>query len=512
MTSRNQLIPKSQIILSEKYSKYINNSKYADVLFLVGEESTKIYAHKFILASTSPIWAQECFPKSGSVPSLSNPISVPSISPQAFLCILNYAYTSRVDLTMENALGVLQASGYYELGDLKTKSAQWLTEILNADNCCVLLEQSLKVDSKFLRDQCIGYIEKNSLEILTGSKEQISTLSKETIIEIYSLKKLIGISEIELFRVAVQWATKSCKKKSLTINTENLRGELEGILDHIQFQLMSKLDLEQVLESKLLPEHQLLSVCFQIINKTHTPRFRKKKKRKHINVLLLSAESNSSWAEDVKSQLKSGGFNKIDTFRGEQETPSLEYLEKFDCVFTFSQMNYHNSVLLGDILHEYVCKGGGVVISTFATEIQSNKDNEINTEQSNVENEKSLEIKGKLVSKKFLPFISGDKNYGTNKFLGDYDKLHPLLENVSRFSGGASSYRSNVKANKNSKVVAKWNDGVPLIGVKQVKPNFGTIVELNFFPVSSNCRSDFWDVTTDGAIILCNAVSFVSPH
>ncbi len=34
-------------------------------------------------------------------------------------------------------------------------------------------------------------------------------------------------------------------------------------------------------------------------------------------------------------------------------------------------------------------------------------------------------------------------------------------------------------------------------------------VDLTFYPPSSLCRTDFWDVTTDGDLLMANALAFV---
>jgi len=55
-------------------------------------------------------------------------------------------------------------------------------------------------------------------------------------------------------------------------------------------------------------------------------------------------------------------------------------------------------------------------------------------------------------------------------------------------------------------VVARWGSGAPLIvrGVKDGR----NLVALNFFPPSSRVAPNLWNITTDGAAIMRNALRF----
>ncbi|KAJ5076646.1 btb/poz domain-containing [Anaeramoeba ignava] len=480
--------------LEDKFKKYINNPLFSDVCFKVGKTEQLIYAHKFVLATTSEVWAVQLFGSFQEAKQDSKqPILVPDIEADVFLSLLTYAYTSHIELTQENAVGVLYASNKYNLPSLRKYCGEYLSALLNAENCCDLLQHALTVKEESLIKQSISCIQNNSYLVLAKS-DGVLGLTEETLLMILSLENLIGISEIDIFRACIKWAKNQCNSLGIKPRPENLRKLLENIMKHIKFSLMSKMDLEEVMETKTVDPDAMLQICFEILNKAHTQRFRERKQREEIKVMVISAESNSSWRRDVELQLRHGGFKNVEMIRGEMETPSFEQMANYDCIFTFSQMNYHNEKLLGDNLAEFVKSGGGLVVATFSTE------------------KESLEIKGKIFEEAMLPFISGEKSYGESQVIGNFDRQHPLMENVFRFSGGSSSYRSKVQTNVGATLVACWGDGVPLIGEKRMNSRCGVVVELNFFPVSSNCRSDFWDVTTDGAVIICNAVQFVSAH
>ena len=57
--------------------------------------------------------------------------------------------------------------------------------------------------------------------------------------------------------------------------------------------------------------------------------------------------------------------------------------------------------------------------------------------------------------------------------------------------------------------IAQWNDGTPLIGACTLLSG-GRRVDLAFFPPSSQVRSNFWSIATDGLKIMVNAVNWAS--
>src|SRR5438132_1222 len=89
-----------------------------------------------------------------------------------------------------------------------------------------------------------------------------------------------------------------------------------------------------------------------------------------------------------------------------------------------------------------------------------------------------------------------------------YEPSSPLVAGVTSFYGGTSSFRdNNPTLNANAVRVADWSNGEPLIVRRTINGN--RRVDLNFFPPSSDSRSDLWVASTDGAKIMANALEFV---
>ncbi len=200
---------------------------------------------------------------------------------------------------------------------------------------------------------------------------------------------------------------------------------------------------------------------------------------------------DSEWMNDIKSKLKGVGFfDSIDTFDVSDSTlPTLEYLKGFSAVMVFSDMSLGDASGLGDVLADYVDAGGGVVVTTFAF-------------NENYENE----LVGRISNDGYLPFDVGPQNNDDLLTMVPDLSDHPILLGVNSFNGGSSSYHEEISLANGATLVAHWSNGVPLIAVLEIGDS--RVAGLNFYPVSSDMREDFWDTSTDGARLMANAMAW----
>ncbi len=170
-----------------------------------------------------------------------------------------------------------------------------------------------------------------------------------------------------------------------------------------------------------------------------------------------------------------------------QSLPALAQLQQYDAVLVYSDCTFSDPNQVGDVLADYMDSGGGVVTATFAF------------------TSFSYGIFGRLQSAGYLPFTMGSYTSGIQLSLVGVQPQHPILNGVISFNGGTSSYHNTaIAVTSGSTLVANWSNGEPLIATKV--PTLGRIVGLNFFPPSSDARSDFWVSSTNGALIMGNAL------
>lgn len=201
----------------------------------------------------------------------------------------------------------------------------------------------------------------------------------------------------------------------------------------------------------------------------------------------------SSYTADVQSKLMATGkFSAVDIIDASTITPTVAQLQQYKSVLVFSDSPFADAVTLGNNLDTYVRGGGGVVTAVFA-----------NTDPGD------LSIGGAFDSNGDSPITITDQSEGTELTLGTiHVPSSPLMAGVTSFDGGSSSYYGPGTLTTGAVDVADWSNGTPLVSYKNVDGHGHYVVNLNFYPPSSDIRADFWLSTTDGAALMANALLF----
>ena len=201
----------------------------------------------------------------------------------------------------------------------------------------------------------------------------------------------------------------------------------------------------------------------------------------------ILASDLPDWTADVSSKLTaSGDFDSVTTLPESAThgaTPTLADLQKYDVVFVWTDDNFTDPDAVGDVLADYVDGGGRVVIAAFSTLSNNN-------------------LGGRFDSGDYLPTGLGEEPVASVQTLQADLPDDPLLAGVTSFESGSSSYHAyDVSVKDGSTLVAHWSDGSPLVVTR------GNVVELNFWPVSSDAVSASWNSATDGTQLMVNALT-----
>jgi hypothetical protein len=209
-------------------------------------------------------------------------------------------------------------------------------------------------------------------------------------------------------------------------------------------------------------------------------------------VAILGAPVNSAWNTDVQDKLLgTGQFVQVDTYFLSGITPffpTITNVQTYEAALVYSDASFNNSSNLGNALASYVSEGGGVTMATFAFDTAA-----------------GLGIQGNLVSEDDLPFSEGGQSSGSELTMIEDVPAHPIFTGVVSFDGGSASFlNSPITILNGGTQLAHWSSRQPLVGIKDIEP--GRVAGLNFYPPSSDVRSDFWVASTDGARLMANSL------
>ncbi|MDZ7343232.1 MAG: T9SS type A sorting domain-containing protein, partial [candidate division KSB1 bacterium] len=169
---------------------------------------------------------------------------------------------------------------------------------------------------------------------------------------------------------------------------------------------------------------------------------------------------------------------------------TLAELSAFNAVMVWSNNQYLNAPTLGNNLADYVDRGGSVVMAMFDMSPPYN-------------------LTGRWESGQYYVIPRSTLRTGTASLGTISQPGHPIMSNVTTFSGGTSSYRpSSTALAAGATLIASWSDGVPLVAVKTISGR--RRADLGFFPPSNTVDSRFWVGTTDGTKLMANALEWVA--
>lgn len=191
---------------------------------------------------------------------------------------------------------------------------------------------------------------------------------------------------------------------------------------------------------------------------------------------------------DVQDKLVATGmFGSVEIINAATGTPALTELLAFDAILTYSNSDYQNPDLLGDVLADYADTGGGVVVAIFALTLADPEG----------------KLGGRWATGGYEVVTTGQGNTNTSASIGQILMTsHPSVQGVSSLSATAGFRPNSATGLEQGNVVARWDDGSILVA-QGAMPNR---IDLGFYPPSSDCFGTFWDSNGDGALLLANSL------
>lgn len=175
------------IPMEKRMAQWINDDTFSDVTLVV--ENERIHAHRVVLASGS-----EYFKKmfsSGMKESKQREITIPNVSKNAFMLLLEYLYTGEISdqATLEDLLNLSQAGDMFDLPRLQDLCAEDAKEELTIDTAADFLREADMHNCRLLKETSMEYVRQNFEQI--SVTPGMSTLPQELILEVIRGYRLV---------------------------------------------------------------------------------------------------------------------------------------------------------------------------------------------------------------------------------------------------------------------------------------------------------------------------------
>lgn len=234
-----------------------NNEILSDVHFMVGKgtQRRRIPAHKFVLAVRSAVF-DAMF--NGGISAQSDEVELPDVEYLAFLSLLRFLYTDKVEIGPETVMTTLYTAKKYAVPALENACVDFLKKNLSPDNAFMLLSQARLFDEPQLAALCLECIDKNTSEALAA--EGFTDIDFETFCVVLQ-RDTLSIRENQLFAAACRWAEHECQRRRIPSTSENKRNVLSRALYMIRFPLMSIEEFAaSVAQSGILTDKEVVSL------------------------------------------------------------------------------------------------------------------------------------------------------------------------------------------------------------------------------------------------------------
>jgi hypothetical protein len=210
-------------------------------------------------------------------------------------------------------------------------------------------------------------------------------------------------------------------------------------------------------------------------------------------IAILSAAPTTDNADIKKKLIGTILFSGVDVLSvtTSDPVPTLAQLLQYDALLVYDFQALNDPVAIGNLLADFEDAGHGVVLGLYAGDTLK------------------YPIAGRLISQNYLPWGESGDNFGNSMTMVKLLQGHPILSGVQSFMAGTLSYyQQNAAVSPGTDLVADWSNGQHLVGARQV--GGGRLVELNFFPVSSDVYNAWWPSSTDGAKLIGNSLAWAA--
>ncbi|XP_053683449.1 kelch-like protein 40b [Sabethes cyaneus] len=174
--------------LADRLEQLVNNEYLSDVVFAVGTDGERMYAHKNILTMASEVFYAQFNGQFEEARQKTEPIAVTDIDPSTFRDILRYAYCEKIDLTRDNVTDVYYASQKYMLTELNEMCEQFFAHKIDIQDVLRVFGDNRKHEFPFVNEKCLAIIRDNPL--VCFKHEDFFTLDKKSLEMIVSSTRI----------------------------------------------------------------------------------------------------------------------------------------------------------------------------------------------------------------------------------------------------------------------------------------------------------------------------------
>ncbi|XP_017780748.1 PREDICTED: kelch-like protein 12 [Nicrophorus vespilloides] len=248
-------------VLLDSLTSYQTSNVFTDVTLIVDGNSFK--AHKLILASCS-YYFQSMF-MDEMLEAKENVAHIQGISASGLSILLNYMYTSKLEITDLNVQDILATAVYTQVYPVVQACKQYLKLSLDVENCTDIATIADNYCLNDLKMDVFNFVSSSFIEV--AKTKDFHRLSPEQIQYVVSRDVPINVTELKFLQYILLWFFKG--------NHNEIKSKLshaENILKHIRFFEIIPSRLKGMLDVLFVERNKLNDPLYEIIMRiSHQP-------------------------------------------------------------------------------------------------------------------------------------------------------------------------------------------------------------------------------------------------
>ncbi|XP_032879865.1 kelch-like protein 41 [Amblyraja radiata] len=209
-------------LLQDGLKKLLDENKFVDCSLQVGSKSFP--CHRLILAACSPYFREYFFAEENEK---KREVVLEDVDDNVVSMILQYLYSSEIELTDENVQNILAVSSRFQIPSVFTLCVTYLQEKLTISNCLAIFRLGLLLDCPRLAVAAREYASDRFEQIYKG--EDFMELAAHELIGLIASDALNVENEEVVFEAVMRW---------VRTDKEDKAESLGEIFDYIRFRLM----------------------------------------------------------------------------------------------------------------------------------------------------------------------------------------------------------------------------------------------------------------------------------
>ena len=208
----------------KKMAEFRNREEFTDIILVAG--CKEIPAHKVIISSLCDYFSAMF--RNELSESRQHVVTINNVDPDALEALINYAYTSRIEIRVDNVENILASACLLQVNDVRNACCTFMKSQLHPSNCLGIRAFADAHGCEQLFDIANNYAKDNFADV--ARNQEFLLLNSEQLIEILQSNDLNVLKEEDVFHALYLWVNH---------NLDSRKNQLHKILPSVRMPLLS---------------------------------------------------------------------------------------------------------------------------------------------------------------------------------------------------------------------------------------------------------------------------------